>query len=105
MSVIDLYRVAAAAKLPRLESPVEFTGPSDPIYPSPMCLAEGTAGVLAMIAAEFDALTSAQSGTPQAAAIDLAHALVTISSMWLLKVDGELATSKLVDPWSTLWLP
>ena len=98
MKSIDLPRVAAAAKLPTPTSTVEFSGSGDPIYPSPMCLAEGTAGVLAMIAAEFDALSTAQSGTPQAAVIDPAHALATISSMWVLKVDGEPAMTKLVDP-------
>lgn len=76
---------------------VELHGERDPIYPSPLHLAAGTAGVLGLFAAEANAIALLQTGRRQTSAIDRLHALLTISSMWVMKVDGELAVSRFMD--------
>lgn len=78
-------------------SGVELHGDMDPIYASPLPLAAGTAGVLALIGAEASAIRRAQTGIRQTASVDRLHALLTISSMWVLKVDDALAISKFMD--------
>jgi len=78
-------------------SGIELYGDADPIYASPLPLAAATASVLALIGAEANAIRVAQTGIKQTAAVDRLHALLTISSMWVLKVDDTLAISKFMD--------
>lgn len=72
-------------------------GPDDPVYPSPLRLGHATAAVLANIAGAIDDIAAAQGVERQSARIDVGHALVSISSMWVLKVDGVLAVESLLD--------
>ena len=98
MDRADLIAIAEAAGVPPTETPVEFVGGDDPIYPSPLRLGHGTAGVLAQIAGVVDDIAAAQGAPRQSARIDVRHALVSISSMWVLRVDGVLAVEALMDP-------
>ena len=50
------------------------------------------ASVLANVAGAIDEIAAAKTGRRQAIEIDVGHALVSISSMWVLKVDGVPAT-------------
>lgn len=94
MNTIDLNHIARTAKVEPCERQVEFTGPDDPIYPTPLRLATATAGVLGLIAAAIDDISVLQGGRQQRISIDRVHALLTISSLWLLKVDGDPALQK-----------
>jgi len=71
-----------------------LSGPDDPIYPTPLRLATATAGVLGLVAAAVDDISVLQGGAPQRISIDRVHALLTISSLWLLTVDGNPALQK-----------
>jgi crotonobetainyl-CoA:carnitine CoA-transferase CaiB-like acyl-CoA transferase len=66
----------------------------DPVYPSPLPLGRGAATALAMVAAGIDDIWYAGTGRRQPIAIDLQHAAVTISGMWVLRIDEQLATQK-----------
>ena len=93
----DLEAISEAAGVPATTTPIEFTGPDDPTYPSPLRLGEGTAALLANVAGAVSDITAATGGTPQSARIDVGHALVSISSMWVLRVNGVLAGEALAD--------
>ncbi len=97
MQRADLEAVSAAAGVPPASIPIEFSGPDDPTYPSPLRLGHGTATVLANVAGAVNEITAAADGTNQTAQIDVGHALVSISSMWVLRVNGALATDVLMD--------
>lgn len=97
MDRADLIAVSEAAGVPPTDTPVEFVGPDDPIYPSPLRLGHGTAAVLANIAGAIDDIAAANGAPRQTARIDVRHALVSISSMWVLRVNGVLATEALMD--------
>ena len=53
--------------------------------------------MLANIAGAIDDIAASQGVERQRARIDVGHALVSISSMWVLKVDGVLAVESLLD--------
>lgn len=93
----DLIAVSEAAGVPATQTPIEFVGPDDPVYPSPLRLGHATAAVLANIAGAIDDIAASQGVARQHARIDVGHALVSISSMWVLKVDGVLAVESLLD--------
>lgn len=93
----DYQTVIRAALLEPTVSGVEFTGSDDPIYPSPLRLGAATASVLANIAGAINDIQETRTGRRQSAQIDVGHALATISSMWVLKVDGRLALEALAD--------
>lgn len=69
----------------------------DPIYPSPLPLGAGASTVLSLVAAAIDDLWARRTGRRQPITIDLAHAAVTISSMWLLRIGGRLALEHFAD--------
>ncbi len=89
--------VIAEARVPATGQQVEIGGGEDPIYPSPLRLGAATASVLASIAGAVNDIHEARTGRRQSASIDLGHALVSISSMWVLKVDGQPAMEALAD--------
>ena len=93
----DLIDVSEAGGVSATQTPVEFAGADDPVYPSPLRLGHGTAAVLANIAGAIDDIAASQGVERQRARIDVGHALVSISSMWVLKVDGVLAVESLLD--------
>ena len=93
----DFVSISEAAGIAPTNSDVEFVGRGDPIYPSPLRLAAGIASILGNIAGTVDDIRYQQTGQRQSATIDLGQAAVGISSMWVLKVDGELALQTLVD--------
>ena len=97
MDLNDLAAISAAAGVPPTAMPIEFTGPDDPTYPSPLRLGHGTAAVLANIAGAIDDLAAARGHPRQTAQIDIGHALVSISSMWVLRINGALAVESLTD--------
>ena len=97
MQRADLEAISEAAGVPATTTPIEFTGSDDPTYPSPLRLGEGTAALLANVAGAVSDITAATGGTPQSARIDVGHALVSISSMWVLRVNGVLAGEALAD--------
>ena len=97
---MTLEEIARLARLPDsavipADREVAIVGHHDPIYPTPLRLAEGTAALLALIAAEYQAITAGRSGP---ATIDRTHAALSNSSMWVLEVDGQPATVALRDP-------
>ncbi|MDP6970830.1 MAG: CoA transferase [Pseudomonadales bacterium] len=81
---------AAGQRLP--QSSITFFG-GDPVFPSPMCLASGMGSALAMVGSAIDDIWGARTGRRQEIEIDLNHAALFMSSMWLLKVDGKAATT------------
>ena len=91
---IDLSHIATAAGLEPCKSQVQFSGRDDPIFPSPLRLGAATAGVLGMVGVAIDDISASGSGRRQQITIDRVHALMTISSLWLLTVDGEPAMRK-----------
>ena len=92
MQQSDLQQIMRAAGVEPTTSNVTFTGVDDPVYPSPLRLGAGMASVLANVAGAIDEIAAAKTGRRQAIEIDVGHALVSISSMWVLKVDGVPAT-------------
>ena len=88
MQQSDLQEIMRAAGVEPTTSNVTFTGVDDPVYPSPLRLGAGMASVLANVAGAIDEIAAAKTGWRQAIEIDVGHALVSISSMWVLKVDG-----------------
>lgn len=97
MNRTDFAAVCEAAGVPPTAMPIEFAGADDPIYPSPLRLGHGAAAVLANIAGAIDDISAARGSVRQTAQIDIGHALVSISSMWVLKIDGRLALEGLAD--------
>jgi len=97
MQRADLEAVSAAAGVPAASMPIEFSGPDDPTYPSPLRLGHGTAALPANVAGAVSEITAAADGTSQTAQIDVGPALVSISSMWVLRVNGALAVDVLMD--------
>ena len=91
---IDLSDIATAAGLDPSESRVQFSGVDDPIFPSPLRLGAATAGVLGMVGAAINDISVSGGGRQQQITVDRVHALMTISSLWLLTVDGEPAMRK-----------
>ena len=83
--------ITRAAGIEPTSSNVRFIGDGDPIYPSPLRLAAGTATILGNIAGAIDEIRYQQTGQRQSAEINLGQAVVGISSLWVLKIDGELA--------------
>ncbi len=97
MDRADFESITRAAGVEPTESEVHFVGDGDPIYPSPLRLAAGTASILGNIAGVVDDIRCLQTGQRQSAEINLGQAVVGISSMWVLKVDGKLAVDTLMD--------
>ncbi len=93
----DFEAITRAAGVEPTTSDVRFAGDGDPIYPSPLRLAAGTASILGNIAGVVDDIRCQQTGRRQSAEIHLGQAAVGISSMWVLKVNGELAVDTLMD--------
>ena len=87
----DYEEICRAAKAPASGSAISFCGEGDPIYQSPLRLAAGTASVLANIGGAIDDIQAAQGGRRQEIEVDLGRALVGISSMWVLQLDGRPA--------------
>ena len=97
MDRADFEAITRAAGVEPTESEIRFVGEGDPIYPSPLRLAAGTASILGNIAGVVDDIRCLQTGQRQSAEINLGQAAVGISSMWVLKVDGKLAVDTLMD--------
>ena len=97
MDRADFEAISRTAGIEPTSSDVEFAGRGDPIYPSPLRLASGIASLLGNIAGVVDDIRFQQTGQRQSASIDLGEAVVGISSMWVLKVDGALAVQSLMD--------
>jgi len=90
---IDVDQVALTAGVRRCRRNVRIYGRDDPIYPSPLPLAASTAGLLGLVGAAIDEIASPER-EPQQISIDRTHALMTLSSLWLQKVDGKPALQK-----------
>lgn len=97
MERADFEAVTRAAGVEPTTSDIQFVGDGDPIYPSPLRLAAGTATILGNIAGVVDDIRCQQTGQRQSAEINMGQAAVGISSMWVLKIDGELAVQRLLD--------
>ncbi len=93
----DFEAITRAAGVEPSASEIRFVGDGDPFYPSPLRLAAGTASILGNIAGVVDDIRCLQTGKRQSAEINLGQAAVGISSMWVLKVDGQLAVDTLMD--------
>ena len=93
----DFEAISVAAGIEPSRSDLQFSGAGDPIYPSPLRLSAGIATILGNIAGVVDDIRYQQTGQRGAAAIDLGEAVVGTSSMWVLKVNGELALEALSD--------
>ena len=74
--------ITRAAGVEPTSSNVRFIGDGDPIYPSPLRLAAGTATILGNIAGVIDEIRYQQTGQRQSAEINLGQAVVGISSLW-----------------------
>ena len=93
----DFEAITRAAGVEPRESDIRFVGDGDPIYPSPLRLAAGTASILGNIAGVVDDIRYGQTGQRQTAEINMGQAAVGISSMWVLKVDGQNALESMPD--------
>lgn len=93
MDLNEFKRIADAAGGFRSESRIRFDG-GDPLFPSPMCLATGMGSALGMVGSAIDDIVVLRGGDRQDISIDLTHAGLFMSSMWLLKIDGIPATQK-----------
>ena len=87
----EFDRLVRAAGLDLPQSGIQFLG-GDPVFPSAMCLATGMGSAMGMVGSAIDDIWAAQSGRRQEIAIDLTYAALFMSSMWLLRINGEPAT-------------
>lgn len=92
MTQAEFARLITAAGQQLPQSTIRFRG-SDPVFPSPMCLASGMGSALAMVGSAIDDIWTSRTGRRQVIDIDLNHAALFMSSMWLLKIDGHAATT------------
>ena len=92
MTQKEFARIIDASGVSFPQSATSFKG-GDPVFPSPMCLASGMGAAMAMVGSGIDDIWAARSGRRQEINVDLNHAALFMSSMWLLKVDGEVATT------------
>ncbi|MXX31237.1 MAG: CoA transferase [Chloroflexi bacterium] len=97
MKRADFEAITRAAGVEPTTSDIRFVGDGDPIYPSPLRLAAGTASILGNIAGVVDDIRCQQTGSRQTAEINLGQAAVGISSMWVLKVNGRNALESMPD--------
>ena len=93
----DFEAITRAAGVEPTDSDIRFVGDGDPIYPSPLRLAAGTASILGNIAGVVDEIRCQQTGRRQSAEIHMGQAAVGISSMWVLKIDGQNALESMPD--------
>jgi crotonobetainyl-CoA:carnitine CoA-transferase CaiB-like acyl-CoA transferase len=95
MQVSDFEEIVDSAGLtPPTDSDIEFTH-DEQIWPSSLRLAAGTSTALAMVASAIDDIWAQKTGKRQNIKINMAHAALTISGMWLLRVNGIPATEAL----------
>ena len=93
MRLEEFAEVVRAAGFEPPQSEITIKG-ADPIYPSPMRLGTGMATALGMVASAIDDIWYHRTGKRQQIKIDIAQSAIGISSMWLLKIDGERAVEK-----------
>jgi hypothetical protein len=67
----------------------------DPVFRSPLQLATGASAALVMLGSAVNEIALSRGGRSQALKVDANHAALSLLSMWLLKVDGELALARL----------
>jgi len=95
MQVSDFEEIVYSAGLtPPTASNIEFTH-DEQIWPSSLKLAAGTSTALAMVASAIDDIWAQKTGKRQNIKINMTHAALTISGMWLLRVNGIPATEAL----------
>ena len=95
MQVSDFEEIVYSAGLtPPTASNIEFTH-DEQIWPSSLKLAAGTSTALAMVASAIDDIWAQKTGNRQNIKINMTHAALTISGMWLLRVNGMPATEAL----------
>ena len=97
MQRADFEAITRAAGVEPTDSDIRFVGDGDPIYPSPLRLASGVASILGNIAGVVDDIRCQQTGQRQSAEINMGQAAVGISSMWVLKIDGQNALESMPD--------
>ncbi|MEZ4503625.1 MAG: CoA transferase [Dehalococcoidia bacterium] len=96
MNRADLESVVAAGLIGEWPSPrVEVTG-DDPIHRSTIPVGRGATAALAMVATALDDIWAHRTGRRQQITIDLRHAALALSSMWLLRADGRRAVETLM---------
>lgn len=93
----DFEAISRAAGVEPNDSDIRFVGDGDPIYPSPLRLASGTASILGNIAGVVDDIRCQQTGERMSAQIHMGQAAVGISSMWVLKINGQNALESMPD--------
>ncbi len=91
MDRAEFEAISRAARIEPTSSEIRFSGDGDPIYPSPLRLGAGISTILGNIAGVVDEIHYGQTGRRQSVEINIGHAVVGISSLWVLKIDGELA--------------
>ncbi len=97
MDTSELKRIVAGSLIDHRPSPrVEVSG-DDPIHRSPIPVGRGASAALAMVATAVDDIWADRTGRRQHIAIDLRHAALALSSMWLLRVDGQRAVETLMS--------
>lgn len=97
MQRADFEAITTAAGIEPTSADIQFVGDGDPIFPSPLRLAAGTASILGNIAGVADDIRHQQTGRRQTAQIHMGQAAIGISSMWVLKVDGQNALDAYPD--------
>ncbi|MGD9933728.1 MAG: CoA transferase [Dehalococcoidia bacterium] len=96
MDTSELERIIGGSLIDGRPSPqVEVSG-DDPIHRSPIPVGRGASAALAMVATAVDDIWASRTGRRQHIAIDLRHAALALSSMWLLRVDGQRAAETLM---------
>jgi len=95
MQISDFEEIVRSARLtPPTNSNIEFTH-DEQVWPSSLRLAAGTSTALAMVASAIDDIWAQKTGKRQNIKINMTHAALTISGMWLLRVNGVPATEAL----------
>ncbi len=97
MERAEFEAITRAAGVEPTAADLQFVGEGDPIFPSPLRLAAGTASILGNIAGLVDDIRAQQTGQRQSAQIHLGQAAIGISSMWVLEIDGQNALASLPD--------
>lgn len=94
MNVRDLEPWIAGAGLSPRPLPSLSIEQGPQIHASPLGIRQGATTVLALIGQQIADIWQAQTGRTQQIYIDTRHAEIAMGSAWLLKLDGDLATTR-----------
>ena len=94
MLVRDMESWIRAAGLPARPLPSIQIASGPQVHASPLGIREGATTVLGLVGQQVADIWQAGSGQAQEVGIDTRHAEIAMASAWLLRVDGDLATTR-----------